>query len=170
MSRWLTILLVGVVACGGDSNDPDDPFPDASGEYQMTGGFDGIPTSVASFEGTLDLSQASQQSGDLEGAASITAVVQGDVFAGTDEDVSPASVSANGEIAFTMVDAELSWAFTGTLSGSNITNGRHTLTDGSSSISGGWSASRVSGIRASVKGDRAAVADLRAAIERLRSR
>ena len=49
-----------IAACGGsDANEPEDPFPDAGGVYEISGGFDGTPTSVGSFEGTLELTQGS---------------------------------------------------------------------------------------------------------------
>jgi hypothetical protein len=167
MSRWFAILVVGVVGCGGDSSDPGDPFPDASGTYEVNGGFDGIPSSVASFEGTLDLSQASQESGDLEGSASIVAEINGEVLTASDGDLSPASVSSNGTVTFTMADPSGSWTFTGTLSESSITEGRHTLTaPGSGTFSGDWSATRLAGIRASVHGAQRPMADLMAALKR----
>jgi hypothetical protein len=135
-----------LTACGGgDANEPEDPFPDAAGVYEMSGGFDGIPTSVGSFEGTLELTQASRSSGTLQGSASILATLDGDVFNLADDILANANVSPSGVLTFTMGNASATWAFSGTLSGTSLTQGRHTLSDGIQTLSGNWQGSRAAG-------------------------
>src|SRR5687767_9039786 len=123
------LALAFIVACGGDSNEPEDPFPDAAGVYEASGGFDGIPSADGSFEGTLDLTQASRQSGTLEGSAAFLAEIDGEIFNLADE-VGSATVSPSGVIVFTLGEPGATWTFTGTLSGNNIGQGRHTLSSG----------------------------------------
>ncbi len=137
-----TAILAG---CGGDSNEPNDPFPEASGVYEASGGFDEIPSSDGSFSGTLELTQASRESGALEGAAALLVELQGDIFNLSDDVISNASVSPTGVIVFTLGDAEATWTFSGTLSGDNINSGRHTLSSTSANISGSWQGSRATG-------------------------
>ncbi len=46
------LLTTALLGCGGDdSNEPDDPFPDVEGVYEVSGTFDGIPTNQAFFDG-----------------------------------------------------------------------------------------------------------------------
>ncbi len=137
--------LTLLTACGGDSNEPEDPFPDAAGVYQVSGGFDDIPSNVGSFQGTLELTQASRSSGTLQGSAAIVATLEGDVFNLSDPAIASANVSPSGVLSFTMVGAAATWTFSGTLSGTTITAGRHTLSDGVQSFSGNWQGNRSSG-------------------------
>jgi hypothetical protein len=139
------LLLALLTACGGDSNEPEDPFPDAAGVYQVSGGFDDIPSNVGSFQGTLELTQASRSSGTLQGSAAILATLEGDVFNLSDPGLANANVSPPGVLSFTMVEAGATWTFSGTLSGTTITTGRHTLSDGVQSFSGNWQGNRSSG-------------------------
>jgi hypothetical protein len=138
------LLAVTLVAsCGGDSpNEPEPPFPDVAGVYEISGGFDGIPSTNASFTGTLELTQASRASGALGGTVAIVATLAGDVFNVADDDVSPANVSPGGVISFTAADPSGTWTFTGTLSGNTISQGRHTISDGTQSFSGSWQGTR----------------------------
>jgi hypothetical protein len=140
------LLAVALVAnCGGDSNEPEDPFPDAAGVYEISGGFDGIPSSDASFTGTLELTQASRASGALGGSAAILAEISGEVSNITDDALSSANVSPSGVITFTATDPSGTWTFTGTLSGNTISQGRHTISSGDVSISGSWQGTRTAG-------------------------
>jgi hypothetical protein len=116
--------LALLTACGGDSNEPEDPFPDAAGVYQVSGGFDDIPSNVGSFQGTLELTQASRSSGTLQGSAAILATLEGDVFNLSDPALANANVSPSGVLSFTMAGAGATWTFSGTLSGTTITTGR----------------------------------------------
>lgn len=146
-TRGVSLLLAALLLanCGGDSNEPEDPFPDAAGIYEVGGGFDDLPSSQASFEGTLELTQASRESGTLQGSASLLVELAGDVFNITDDVLSGATVSPGGVISFTMAGGSSTWTFTGTLSGNNITQGRHTLAGGEDNFSGDWFATRVTG-------------------------
>jgi hypothetical protein len=145
LSGVLVPLALLTTACGGgDSNEPEDPFPDAAGVYQISGGFDGIPSNVGSFQGTLEITQASRSSGTLQGSAAIVATLDGDVFNLSDPALANANVSPSGVLTFTMADASGTWTFSGTLSGNTISGGRHTLSAGSESISGSWQGSRAS--------------------------
>jgi hypothetical protein len=134
-----TLLSAGLLGCGGDSSGPDAPFPDAAGVYNVTGSFDDLPTSVAHFEGTLTLTQASRESGVLGGSAAYLATIGDDVFNLTDDAIDEATISPTGAISYTLADPSGSWTFTGTLSGTTIIDGRHTISDGSASYSGVWS-------------------------------
>jgi len=127
-------------SCGGDSGSgPDDPFPDASGVYSISGGFDDLPRNDGSFTGTIEIAQASRQSGALTGTAAITADIGGDVFNVTDDAIGGASVSTADVITFTLNNGGTgTWTFTGTLSGNNVTGGRHTLSGSSDNLSGDW--------------------------------
>jgi hypothetical protein len=141
------VLVIALIAgCGGDSNDPGEAFPDASGVYEVTGGFDDFPSSQASFTGTLEFTQASRESGALEGSAAMLANLGGDIFNLTDDALSNATVSPSGVITFTMAGGSSTWTFSGTLSGNNISQGRHTLSGGES-FSGSWQATRATGDR-----------------------
>ena len=80
------------------------------------------------FTGTLELIQASRQSGALSGSAA---------------DLGGATVSPSGVITFTLGDAGATWTFTGTLASDRIVQGRHTLS-GDAPVSGDWSADRAS--------------------------
>jgi hypothetical protein len=53
MRRFLLVLLVFAWAgCGGDSSGPTETFPDVAGVYNVSGGFDGLASSIpASIEG-----------------------------------------------------------------------------------------------------------------------
>jgi hypothetical protein len=139
-----TLLSVSLLGCGGDSNGPDGAFPDAAGVYNASGSFDDLLPSVAHFEGTLTITQASRETGTLGGSAAYLATIGGDAFNVTDDAIDGAAVSPTGAISFTLVDPGGSWTFTGTLSGSTIIDGRHTISDGSSSYSGAWSATTAS--------------------------
>ncbi len=136
-----TALLLS--SCGGDSTDPDEPFPDASGVYQVSGAFDELPSSQAFFNGTLELTQASQESGALHGSAAFLVDLSGDIFNVADDNLLGANVSPSGVVSFTMAGASTTWTFSGTLSGDNIAQGRHTLAgSGLDNISGIWQGTR----------------------------
>jgi hypothetical protein len=139
-----TLLSASLLGCGGDSTGPDEAFPDAAGVYNVSGSFDDLPSSVAHFEGTLTITQASRETGTLGGSAAYLATIDGNAFDVTDDAIDGAAISPTGAISFTLVDPGGSWTFTGTLSGSTIIDGRHTISDGSSSYSGAWSATTAS--------------------------
>ena len=129
----LLVLTLTAGCGGGDSNEPNDPFPDASGIYSINGGFDDIELT---FTGTLEVSQSSRQGGSLTGTLEVVDP-DGDSFTRTLEN---ASVSAVGVLEFAIADPSATWTFTGRLSGDSITHGRHTISDGAQSISGSWQA------------------------------
>lgn len=167
----LLLALSLLPACGGDSTEPEDPFPDAAGVYQVSGGFDGLPSNVGSFSGTLEITQATRSSGTLQGSAAILATIDGDVFNLNDPVLDGANVSPAGVLSFTIADNSGTWTFTGTLSGNTITSGRHTLSAGGESISGNWQGSRAAaawaGARAASPGTSLAALVVRIAIGRL---
>lgn len=75
----------------------------------------------------------------------VTATLGGDVLTGGDPALDQASVATNGAITFTMNDPSGTWTFDGTLSGSSITQGRHSLNaPGVGTISGNWTGTRTS--------------------------
>jgi hypothetical protein len=139
----LLVALVVLGCGGGDSNAPNPAFPNAAGVYTMTGGFDGFTASEASFSGSFTLTQASLTHGTLGGSANVTVRLSDQIGTVTDNAVERASVSSAGAITFTITDPDGSWTFNGTLAGSSITGGRHTLNvPGTGVISGDWTGSR----------------------------
>lgn len=149
---YALLVLAMLTGCGSDSNEPEDPFPDASAVYEVTGGFDDFSSSQASFTGTLELTQASRESGALEGTAALLADLDGDIFSLTDDDLASATVSPSGVVTFTMAGGSTTWTFSGTLSGNNISQGRHTLSGGGSdNFSGTWQATRGASSRVAAK-------------------
>jgi hypothetical protein len=160
------LLTIALLGCGGDSNDPDEPFPDVAGVYEIEGTLDDLPANVAHFEGTMELTQASRESGDLEGSLDVLATIDADIFNISDDNLSPASVSPSGVIAFTAADPSETWTFSGTASGNSIINGRHTLSDGNNSFSGPWRAD----VAASVGAIRVAPSDIQNLLSRLLDR
>jgi hypothetical protein len=156
MTVFAGVGLLALAACGGDSNEPNNPFPDAAGVYNVSGSFDDIPSSDAHFEGTLTLTQATRETGALAGSAAILATVGTDIFNLNDPTLDAAAVSTNGVIQYTMSNGGSTWTFSGTLSGNSITGGRHTLSDGSQSLSGAWTANRASSANVQADASRSA--------------
>jgi hypothetical protein len=139
----LVVALVVLGCGGGDSNAPNPTFPNAAGTYNMTGGFDGFTTSEASFSGTFTLTQASLTQGTLGGSANVTVRLGDQIGTVTDNALEQATVSTAGVITFRLSDPDGTWTFNGTLAGSSVTGGRHTLNvPGSGVISGDWAGSR----------------------------
>lgn len=133
------VCLSALYGCGGDSLSSNEPFPDASGSYNLEGGFDGLTRNEASFSGSLTLTQASRQSGTLGGTVTLTLTISGDVNTLSDVPVQSASVTPGGVVSFRLgsTAAGGSWTFSGTRSGGTVT-GRHSLTDGANTFSGDW--------------------------------
>ena len=143
------LLTIALLGCGGgDSNDPGDPFPDVAGVYEIDGTFDDLPANDAHFEGTLELTQASQESGALGGSIAVLATLGEDIFNVSDDALSSASVSPSGVISFTAGDGSATWTFSGTASGNAINSGRHTLSSSSGNASGPWQANVAATVRA----------------------
>jgi hypothetical protein len=120
----------------------DQAFPAVAGVYNVTGTFDGLPASEASFSGTLTLTQASRTAGTLAGSAAFVVRIGTDVFNVADNILDQASVSISGVVVFTLSDASGTWTFTGTHVATRFGDGRHTLSAGGDNISGSWQASQ----------------------------
>lgn len=160
-------LALALLGCGGgDGNDPGDLFPAVAGTYQVDGTFDDLPPEDAHFEGTLTLTQATTETGDLEGSLSLLVTIGTDIFSISDDALVPASVSTSGVVAFTLADPSGTWTFSGTAAGTSITDGRHTLSDGTNTLSGSWQANPAATVRVA----RAAPADFRDLLHRLADR
>jgi hypothetical protein len=143
LRRTTTVATLALLAsCGGDATSPKDLFPDAAGVYQVNGTFDGISSSDAHFNGPLTLTQASRETGTLAGSAAYAVTIGSEIVNLSDDSISGAAVSPSGEVTYTMGEGGSTWTFTGTLSGTSIINGRHTLSEESGSASGAWSATR----------------------------
>jgi hypothetical protein len=153
------LVLTLLLGCGGDSNEPEAPFPDVSGVYELTGGFDELAPADGSFTGTLELTQASRESGALDGSAAILVDLDGDVFNISDDALTGATVSPSGVVTFTLGGAGATWTFTGTASGTGISQGRHTLA-ADITISGSWQAARATGSGVRMVGRKASTAEL----------
>lgn len=160
------LLTFALLGCGGDSNEPEEPFPDVEGVYSVEGTFDDLPASQASFEGTLELTQASRQSGTLGGSLAVLATLGDDIVNVADEALSSATVSPSGVISFTAGDGAATWTFSGTASGNSIINGRHTLSSDGDSFSGPWRGDAPGSVQAA----QAAPGGVRHLIQRLRER
>jgi hypothetical protein len=141
------LLTIGLLGCGGDSG-PDEPFPDVAGVYEIQGTFDDLPANEASFEGTLELTQASQETGTIGGSLAVLATLGEDIVNVTDDALASASVSPSGVIAFSAGQGSATWTFSGTASENSIINGRHTLSAGSDNFSGPWRADIAGSVRA----------------------
>jgi len=144
-SRFFTassLIAVSLSACGGggDNTGPT-AFPDISGVYSLQGGLDGLSSDEAAFVGTLILSQASTQSGNLSGSLIMTITAQGQVNSIGEAPLQSASVTQEGAVSFRLgPNPAAGWTFSGTVAGETIT-GRHTLTDGQTvAFTGNWSA------------------------------
>jgi hypothetical protein len=131
-----SLIIVAACGGGGDAAAPSPAFPDVSGVYYVSGGFDGTPASEASFTGTLTLTQASRESGTLGGTFVVTAIINGQVLAETPT-LAEAAVTQNGAVTFKVAEGGITWTFTGTLAG-KVISGRHTFIDGSTTHSGNW--------------------------------
>ena len=148
MRRVLVLSVLAVLAaCGGDGGDsggPSEPaFPAVAGIYNVVGSFDGLSSAEGRLTGTLTLTQASRDRGDLGGTISLNARVGPDVFSNSFT-LEQANVGTTGQLAFVIRNPSTSvqWTFTGQHSGNAINGGRHTITDGSTSLSGSWSATK----------------------------
>jgi hypothetical protein len=145
MSRvWLAALgAIAVVACGDDNgNDPNDVFPDVAGVYAVAGQFDGVPPSDLSFTGTVTIEQESVESSLLTGTADLTIAssTNGNTTI-SDAELLNAGVDLGGNVAFTLEQGAVSWAFVGEKAG-DILSGTDTLTLGDETFIGTWSGER----------------------------
>lgn len=136
------LMLLALFACGGDGTSPDHPYPDANGAYGLEGGFDGLTRSEASFIGSADINQSSQDTGTLTGTATFSLTMGASLTNASDVPLLEASVTPSGVVSFRLETSSSTWTFSGTLSNDRIT-GRHTLTDGSFTASGDWTGTRV---------------------------
>lgn len=164
-------LILAMAGCGSDDssdggNEPEPAYPLAAGSYTVSGGFDGLAPSAASFTGTVVVTQASRDAAPLGGNASITATVGGTVFPVTGPMIE-ASITTAGVMTFVLGGEGVTWSFTGTLAGTTVA-GRHTLSDGVDSFSGNWSMTRAAGAtQALFAVARVAPADIVAALRAL---
>ena len=145
MSRvWLAALgAIAVVACGDDNgNDPNDVFPDVGGVYAVEGQFDGFDPSDLSFTGTVTIEQESVESSLLTGTADLTIVssTSGNTTV-NDAELLNAGVDLGGNVAFTLEQGTVSWAFVGE-KGGDVLTGTDTLTLGDETFTGTWSGER----------------------------
>lgn len=141
----LAVLVAG--GCGGDDGgggDGDPTFPAAGGTYNVTGGFDAVPS--ATITGTVVLVQPSRDVGTLSGTLDITGNINGGV-AHVAGPLASASVTASNAVTFVYTDPSGLWSFSGTLSGTTV-SGRHTL-DVGDRFSGNFSMARVAAARTS---------------------
>jgi hypothetical protein len=165
--RYLT-GLAGLLVLGcrsGDSIAPEPTFADVAGVYSVNGNFDGFPIDLASFSGTLIVTQASQTAAALGGSAAFTGRVVTEVFNLSDDALDLPMLSPEGVITFSLGSTGTTWSFTGNDFGTSIASGRHTISRSNTSFSGSWTASRTETIGAErVTGSTGA---FRALVERL---
>ncbi len=137
-----SLVAVSLSGCGGgkDNTGPN-AFPDISGVYSLQGGLDGLTSDEAAFVGTLILSQASTETGNLSGSLTMTITAQGQVNSIGEAPLQSASVTQEGAVSFRLgPNPAAGWTFSGAVAGETIT-GRHTLTDGQTvAFTGNWSA------------------------------
>jgi hypothetical protein len=139
----IVALALSLVACG-DPNDRSELFPEANEVFDVTGGFDAIPSSGAHFEGTLTLDQADRSVGTLAGSAALLVTLNNDIFNITDNSIDGANITPDGVVSFSL-DGE--WTFSGTLKNKAILGGRHTLNTTTDNVSGSWNATNAQASR-----------------------
>ncbi len=142
MRTLAAVLAALTLACGGDSTEPEPPFPAVAGVYNVTGRFNNLPGNT--FSGTLSLTQASRDAGSLTGSIALVLHSQEGVFAISSETLSAASVSTTGVLWFAIPGAIANWTFTGTKGPTGISSGQHILSDGTNHLSGTWEATEAS--------------------------
>jgi hypothetical protein len=144
MSVLVGLAVAALSACGGgDDAGPSAPqFPSVAGFYNLSGTFDGFTPQEASIAGTVQLTQATLESGVLGGNFQVTATIGGDVVPITSA-ITSASVTQNGAVTWTIASNGVAWQFSGNVAGTAM-SGRHTLSDGAQPVSGNWNASRSS--------------------------
>jgi hypothetical protein len=148
VSRLLLVAsLAGLAAfgaaCGDDDSGPSTPtFPNVAGVYQISGTFDEATSEEASFTGTVEVTQATLESGVLGGNLEATLNILGEEtpISGA---LTSASVTESGAIAWTVTDEGITWRFNGNMSGTGM-SGRHLVND---SVEGDWSATNAATIR-----------------------
>jgi hypothetical protein len=131
----LVLALLAPLACGGDSTAPEEPYPDVSGRFVVTGDFDGL-SEVGDWSGSLQLTRPDGR-GEYTGRLTV-ALVEGGLL--LDEELT-GSVERDGALRFQIADASGSWEFTGTADGGAL-RGRHVLSGGGDVLRGDWLAMR----------------------------
>jgi hypothetical protein len=146
MSVLMGFAVAMLSACGGgDDSGPSTPqYPNVAGFYNLSGTIDGLTPQEASIAGTVQLTQATLESGVLGGNFQVTATIDGSVVPITSAFAS-ASVTQGGAVTWTISNNGISWQFSGNSSGATM-SGRHTLSDGAQSFAGDWNANRTSSI------------------------
>lgn len=119
-----------LTACGESAAPPR--FPALSGTFDVAGTFNGLPSSLANFNGTITFSQASRNDSTLTGVANILVTIGSSAI--TVLQVHNARVRDNGTVLFRLPTENVTstWAFSGMLSGTAI-SGTHVLSSPSSS-------------------------------------
>jgi hypothetical protein len=142
MSVLVGLAVAALSACGGDEDSgPSAPqYPSVAGFYNLSGTLDGLTPQQASIAGTVQLTQATLESGVLGGNFQVTATIGGEVFPITSA-ITSASVTEGGAVTWTISADGIAWQFSGNVSGTAM-SGRHTLSDGVDSFSGDWNAIR----------------------------
>jgi hypothetical protein len=144
MSRlWLAVLGAAAVIACGDDGEPNEPFPDVAGTYDIEGEFDGSDPNTNFFTGTVTIEQESLESSLLTGTADITVTSSIGPFVITDAELLDASVDRAGQVVFQLRDDEqdVTWDFQGEHAGDVIV-GDHTVTQGTDALTGTWTAAR----------------------------
>jgi hypothetical protein len=142
-------LAFTVAGCGGEPAAPNAPtpiYPAVSGNYQILGDFNGIPSNIGWLDGTFSVQQPTRTEPGLAGNARIDVHIDGELFEFY-YPLSAASVTADGALTFVLREsAQDAWTFTAQVSGGLMT-GNHTLIAGGTSgaLTGGFSATRTGG-------------------------
>lgn len=136
---WLSLALTLAACGGGDSSGPSEPtFPAVAGTYILSGQFDGVSTSDASFTGTLRLNQPSRESGTLSGTLNIQLRI-GSAVDAAEGPLDLATLAPDGGITFKTEGSTGSWTFTGNIDGNGVASGRHTInSEEIGLVSGNW--------------------------------
>jgi hypothetical protein len=114
MRRLFALVLVTMVAaCAGEPMSAPPPTTPLTGTYQVSAGFVGVPTSMASTSGTITFSRASSTDTTLIATANLLVNVNGATMTLTD--ISAIQLSATGVISFNVetLNPTTTWSWTG---------------------------------------------------------
>jgi hypothetical protein len=138
------VVIALLAACGGDgggSSEPSGLYPKIRGTWTIHGTFDGFPSSLAHFDGTITFDQPDLNAPGVFGVEAIRVIIDAD----TTEVVSidEISLSPDSVLSFKLAvpNTTTTWTFIGNGAGRSYV-GRHLLAGTSTQIPGDWQATK----------------------------